>query len=82
MNQANFCSVAAVPELQMTSALDKWVAALDTFKGIKHHFQAPDQIEMALNRIAMAERVLLFQGSESDILERLSAYDKAPGKLC
>lgn len=66
----------------MTSALEKWGAALDTFDGIKHHFQTPGQIEKALNSIPLDERVLLFRGSDSDIVERLSAYDKAQGKLC
>ena len=66
----------------MASALAKWAAALDTFDGIKQHFQAPGQVEKALNSIALDERVLLFRGPESDIIERLSAYDKAQGKLC
>ena len=65
----------------MTAALAKWAAALDTFDGIKHHFQAPGQVEKALNSIALDERVLLFRGSDSDIVERLSAYDNAQGKL-
>lgn len=66
----------------MTKALAKWVAALDTFDGIKHHFQTPGQVEKALNSIPLDERVLLFRGSDSDIVKRLSAFDKAQGKLC
>ena len=74
--------IAAVAELQMTGTLAKWAAALDTFDGIKHQFQTPGQVEKALNSIPLDERVLLFRGSDSDIIERLSAYDKAQGKLC
>lgn len=65
----------------MTDALAKWTAALVTFDGIKHHFQASGQVEKALNSIALQERVLLFRGSDSDIVERLSAYDMPQGKL-
>ncbi|KAL0036930.1 hypothetical protein WJX77_005580 [Trebouxia sp. C0004] len=61
---------------QMTGALPKWEAALDTFDRIKHKFRAPGQIEKALNSIALDERVLLFRGSDSDIVERLSWYDQ------
>ena len=64
----------------MTGALAKWAAALDTFDGIKHKFRAPEQIEKALNSIALDERVLLFRGSDSDIVERLSAYDQVEGE--
>ncbi|DBA80494.1 TPA: hypothetical protein ACH3X1_007766 [Trebouxia sp. C0004] len=60
----------------MTGALPKWEAALDTFDRIKHKFRAPGQIEKALNSIALDERVLLFRGSDSDIVERLSWYDQ------
>lgn len=63
----------------MTGTLAKWAAALDTFDGIKHQFQTPGQVEKALNSIPLDERVLLFRGSDSDIIERLSAYDKAQG---
>ena len=66
----------------MTGALAKWVAALDTFDGIEHNFRAPGQVEKALNSIALDERVLLFRGSDSDILERLSAYDQVEGECC
>ncbi len=61
------------------TALAKWTAALDTFDGIKHKFRAPGQVEKALNSIAQDERVLLFRGSDSDIVERLSAYDQLKG---
>ncbi|KAL0025231.1 hypothetical protein WJX77_009228 [Trebouxia sp. C0004] len=61
---------------QMTDALAKWAAALDTFDSIKHNFRAPGQVEKALNSIALDERVLLFRGSDSDIVERLSPYDQ------
>ena len=64
----------------MTGALAKWEAALDTFDGIKHNFRAPGQIEKALNSIALDERVLLFRGCDSDIVERLSPYDQAEGE--
>ncbi|KAL3145112.1 hypothetical protein ABBQ38_001721 [Trebouxia sp. C0009 RCD-2024] len=63
----------------MTGALPKWEAASDTFDRIKHRFRAPGQIEKALNSIALDERVLLFRGSDSDIVERLSPYDQAEG---
>ncbi|KAL3148966.1 hypothetical protein ABBQ32_001823 [Trebouxia sp. C0010 RCD-2024] len=63
----------------MTGALPKWEAALDTFDRIKHKFRAPGQIEKALNSIALDERVLLFRGSDSDIVERLSPYDQVEG---
>ncbi len=66
----------------MTGALAKWAAALDTFDGIKHNFRAPGQVEKALNSIALDERVLLFRGSDSDIVERLSAYDQVKGECC
>ena len=66
----------------MTGALPKWEAALDTFDRIKHKFRAPGQIEKALNSIALGERVLLFRGSDSDIVERLSWYDQVEGKCC
>ncbi|KAL0028085.1 hypothetical protein WJX77_005436 [Trebouxia sp. C0004] len=61
---------------QMTDALAKWAAALDTFDSVKHNFRAPGQVEKALNSIALDERVLLFRGSDSDIVERLSPYDQ------
>ncbi len=64
----------------MTGALVKWAAALDTFDGIKHNFRAPGHVEKALNSIALDERVLLFRGSDSDIVERLSAYDQVEGE--
>ncbi|KAL0029067.1 hypothetical protein WJX77_004217 [Trebouxia sp. C0004] len=64
---------------QMTDALAKWAAALDTFDSIKHNFRAPGQVEKALNSIALDERVLLFRGSDSDIVERLSPYDQVEG---
>lgn len=67
--------------LKMTDVLAKWAAALDTFDGIKHCFQAPGEVEKALNSIALEERVLLFRGSNSEIRDRLSAYDTAQGKL-
>ncbi|KAL3162997.1 hypothetical protein ABBQ32_009429 [Trebouxia sp. C0010 RCD-2024] len=63
----------------MTGALPKWEAALDTFDRIKHNFRAPGQIEKALNSVALDERVLLFRGSDSDIVERLSPYDQMEG---
>ncbi|DBB06440.1 TPA: hypothetical protein ACH3X1_011998 [Trebouxia sp. C0004] len=63
----------------MTGALAKWAAALDTFDGIKHNFRAPGQVEKAVNSIALDERVLLFRGSDSDIVERLSGYDQVKG---
>ena len=66
----------------MTGALPKWEAALDTFDRIKHKFRAPGQIEKALNSIALDERVLLFRGSDSDIVERLSPYDQVEGTCC
>ena len=66
----------------MTGALSKWAAALDTFDGLKHNFRAPGQVEKALNSIALDERVLLFRGSDSDIVERLSAYDQVEGEYC
>ena len=66
----------------MTDVLAKWAAALDTFDSIKHNFQAPGQIEKALNSIAVNERVLLFRGSDSDIVERLSPYDQVEGESC
>ena len=66
----------------MTGVLPKWEAALDTFDRIKHKFRAPGQIEKALNSIALDERVLLFRGSDSDIVERLSPYDQVEGKCC
>ena len=66
----------------MTGALPKWEAALDTFDRIKHKFRAPGQIEKALNSIALDERVLLFRGSDADIVERLSWYDQVEGKCC
>ncbi len=66
----------------MTGALAKWAAALDTFDSIKHNFRAPGQVEKALNSIALDERVLLFRGSDSDIVERLSAYDQVKGECC
>ncbi|KAL3148603.1 hypothetical protein ABBQ38_014031 [Trebouxia sp. C0009 RCD-2024] len=65
----------------MTGALPKWEAALDTFDRIKHNFRAPGQIEKALNSIALDERVLLFRGSDLDIVERLSPYDRVEGTL-
>ncbi|KAL3142535.1 hypothetical protein ABBQ38_002857 [Trebouxia sp. C0009 RCD-2024] len=64
---------------QMTGALPKWEAALDTVDRIKYKFRAPGQIETALNSIALDERVLLFRGSDSDIVERLSPYDQVEG---
>ena len=66
----------------MTSALAKWAAALDIFDGVKHKLRAPGQVEKALNSIALDERVLLFRGSDSDIVERLSAYDQVEGECC
>ncbi|DBA89137.1 TPA: hypothetical protein ACH3X1_016303 [Trebouxia sp. C0004] len=60
----------------MTDALAKWAAALNTFDSIKHNFRAPGQVEKALNSIALDERILLFRGSDSDIVERLSPYDQ------
>ncbi|KAL3160415.1 hypothetical protein ABBQ32_010739 [Trebouxia sp. C0010 RCD-2024] len=63
----------------MTGALPKWEAALDTFDRIKHNFRAQGQIEKAVNSIALDERVLLFRGSDSDIVERLSPYDQVEG---
>ena len=66
----------------MTDALAKWAAALVTFDGLKHNFRAPGQVEKALNSIALGERVLLFRGSDSDIIERLSAYDQVEGEYC
>ena len=68
--------------LQMTGAEAKWAAALDTFDGLKHNFRAPGQVEKALNSIALDERVLLFNGSDSDIVERLSVYDQVEGECC
>ncbi len=65
----------------MTGALAKWAATLDTF-GIKHNFRAPGQVEKALNSIALDGRVLLFRGSDSDIVERLSPYDQVEGECC
>ncbi|KAL0018008.1 hypothetical protein WJX77_012738, partial [Trebouxia sp. C0004] len=64
---------------QMTDALAKWAAALNTFDSIKHNFRAPGQVEKALNSIALDERILLFRGSDSDIVERLSPYDQVEG---
>ena len=64
----------------MMTALSKWAAALDVFDGLKHNFQAPGQIEKALNSIALDERVLLFRGSHLDVVERLSAYDQVEGE--
>lgn len=58
MRQAKAFIIDAVPLLQMTSALAKWAAALDTFNGIKHNFRAPGQVEKALYSIALDERVL------------------------
>ncbi len=66
----------------MTDALAKWAAALNTFDSIKHNFRAPGQVEKALNSIALDERVLLFRGSDSDIVERLSPYDQVEGECC
>ena len=66
----------------MTDALAKRAAALGSFDRIKHNFQAPGQIEKALNSIALDERVLLFRGSDSDIVERLSPYDQVEGECC
>ena len=66
----------------MTDALAKWAAALDTFDSIKHNFRAPGQVEKAVNSIALDERVLLFRGSDSDIVERLSPYDQVAGQCC
>ncbi|DBA89134.1 TPA: hypothetical protein ACH3X1_016301 [Trebouxia sp. C0004] len=63
----------------MTDALAKWAAALKTFDSIKHNFRAPGQVEKALNSIALDERILLFRGSDSDIVERLSPYDQVEG---
>lgn len=66
----------------MEAAVAKWAVALDTFDVIKHKFQDPGQVEKALNTIFIGERVLLFRGSESEIVERLSAYDKVQGECC
>ena len=66
----------------MTDALAKWTAALHTFDSIKTNFRAPAQVEKALHSIALDERVLLFRGSVSDIVERLSAYDQLEGECC
>ena len=66
----------------MTVALAKWTAALNTFDSIKTNFRAPAQVEKALHSIALDERVLLFRGSVSDIVERLSAYDQLEGECC
>ena len=66
----------------MTDALTKWAAALNTFDSIKHSFRGPGQVEKALNNIALDERVLLFRGSDSDIVERLSPYDQVEGECC
>ena len=76
MRQAKAFITYAVLLLQMTGASAKWTAALDTFDRIKHNFRAPGQVEEVLNSVALDERVLLFKGSDSDIVERLSAYDK------
>ena len=72
---------AAVAKLQMTAALAKWAAALDTFDGIKLLYLAPGKLEISLYSISLDVRVLLFRGSDSDIVERLSAYDNAQGKV-
>ena len=67
----------------MTVAFAKWAAALGTFDGLKHSFKSPGQVEKAVNSIkALDERVLLFRGSDSDIVERLSAYDQVKGQCC
>lgn len=66
----------------MEAAVAKWAVALDTFDAIKHKFQDSGQVEKALNTIFVGERVLLFRGSETEIFERLSAYDKDQGDCC
>ena len=66
----------------MTGASAKWAEALNAFDSIKHNFWAPGQVEKALNSIALDERVLLFRGSDSDIVERLSPYDQVQGECC
>lgn len=53
-----------------------------TFDVIKHNFRAPGQVEKALNSISLDERVLLLRGSDSDVVERLSAYDQVKGECC
>lgn len=64
----------------MTDAVAKLAAALDTFDRVKHNFQSPGQVEKALNSItALEERLLLLRGSDSDIVERPSAYDQVKG---
>lgn len=64
----------------MTDPIAKWAAALDRFDGIQHNFRAPGQVEKALNKLALDDRVLLFRGSDSDIVERLSAYEEVEGE--
>lgn len=66
----------------MTDPIAKWAAALDSFDGIQHKFRAAGQVEKALNKLALDDRVLLFRGSDSDIVERLSAYDEVEGECC
>lgn len=74
-------TAAVSQQVQAMDASTKWAAALDKFDSMKHNFQAPEQIEKALNSIPLGERVLLFRGSYADILQRLSAYDTMQGEL-
>ena len=46
-----------------------------------HHCLAPEYIEKALGNIPLGARVLMFRGSDSDIVERLFSYDTEPGEL-
>ena len=66
----------------MTGAIAKWTTALEIFDRIKHTFRAHAQLEKDLSSIPLEERVLMFRGTDSEIVERLSVYVRVQGECC
>jgi hypothetical protein len=52
-----------------------WKEALEIFDRVKGSLKHAGQVEKALTSLGTEDRLLIFRGSENEILERLAAYD-------
>jgi hypothetical protein len=53
-----------------------WVDCVHFFDSVKGNFIDALFVERRITALDMTTRLLLFRGSESDVVQRLSAYDR------
>jgi hypothetical protein len=56
-----------------------WKDALEIFDRVKGSLKNAEGVEVALLQLQVEDRLLIFRGSEAEIVRRLVAFDKEEG---